>query len=500
MESEPITPSLPTVSWEMIEKSLAHPNVLIRQKAIELAGRFNDARAVAALQTLVRDEHPVIRSSAAQALVHAARQRNFETESALAQLITSAADDELRVFLISNVSAGGGDILLRAVIAALVDPAANIRHAAEVALKKQGGSWLITEAAAEMLPTIEGARSAFNAEVSAAATRWATQLQRAQLRRTMLNSGLATALTLTRALQSANPLMREAAAEALWQSNDPRALPALRDTLRDAEESVRRTAALALGTVGWQPTTLDELISWEVVIGRWDSAVAHGEAALDALLFAAQHSSPGSQAKAIECVAELRSLRAMLQLVPMLRSEHAVVRRATAKALKSLEWMPVNAGQAIALAIELEDWPEVSSFGADAIPALTQALKASHNQPERHAMIHSSLLAITDPCAADELVPLCRDGEVAATAVAALINAFGRNPSDVSDEALSGILGLKNVAHFKFEIDPVDGTPVRSGIELIDLTVLRRYAEAELARREKSPAVVAVATTEAEAA
>src|SRR5688572_30345574 len=112
---------LPAMSWEMLEKSLAHPNALIREKAIEMAGRFDDARALVALQTAVRDPDARIRTAAAQALVHAASRRHPEVDSALAQTITSASDDELRSFLISNALASGSEILLRAVIACLVD-------------------------------------------------------------------------------------------------------------------------------------------------------------------------------------------------------------------------------------------------------------------------------------------------------------------------------------------------------------------------------------------
>ncbi len=494
------TQSAPAISWEMLEKSLAHPNMVIRQKAVELAGRFKDARAVAALQLLVRDENPSIRSAAAQALVQSARQQDAQTESALAQLITSAADDELRVFMIRNVASSGGDILLRAVIASLVDPAANIRQAAEIALKEQGGSWMITEAATEMLPTIEGARSAFNAEVSAAAAKWSGQLQRAQLRRTMLSSGLATTLTLTGALQSANALMRAAAAEALQQTNDPRALPALRDALHDREEKVRRIAAMALGVLQWQPATEEELVSWLVAIGRWDSAFAQGDTAVDAVLFAATHSGAKTQAKAIQCLAKLNSLRAMLPLVPLLNSPHVIVRRAAAHALKTLEWVPVNDEQAIWQAIELEDWTTAISFGAKAVPALMAALKAAHDQAGPRAMILSSMIAIPDPKAADELISFCGDGGTAAAAVAALESLLDRRGADIADETLRSIMALKNVVQFQFCIEPGYDRPVRSGMELINIAALRERAVVELDRREAAHTPEMAATTGQEAA
>jgi HEAT repeat protein len=334
-----------------------------------------------------------------------------------------------------------------------------------------------------MLPTIEGARRAFNAEGSVAATKWATQLQRAQLRRTMLNSGLATALTLNRALQSSNILMRTAAAEALWQTGDVRAVPALREALRDSDEGVRHLAALALGTLRWCPATLEELIAWEVAMRRWPSVVSHGEPALDALLFAATHSTPSTQAEAIESVAQLNCLRAMLQLVPLLESPHAMVSKATARALKTLDWVPVSPAQAIRQAIELEEWLSVASFGAAAVAPLVIALKASQAETERRAAILKALHSLQDPEVIGQLLPLCRDGEVASVAVSALQQALRRSAGDATQEDLQAIVALKNVVHFRFTYDAEDGRAVRSGIELVDLTGLRQLAEEELGRR-----------------
>jgi HEAT repeat protein len=390
--------------------------------------------------------------------------------------------------------------LLRAVIASLVDPAARIRQAAENALQQRGGAWMISAVAAEMLPTIEGARSAFNSEVSVAATKWATHLQRAQLRRTMLNSGLATALTLSRALQSSSVLMRTAAAEALWQTGDVRAVPALREALRDPDEGVRRMAAIALGTLHWRPATLEELIAWEVAMCRWPSVVSHGEPALDALLFAATHSTPPTQADAIESVAQLNCLRAMLQLVPQLESPHAIVSKATARALKALDWVPVNHTQAIRQAIELEDWSSVASFGAAAVAPLAIALKASHGEIERRAAILKALHSLQDPKAIGELILLCRDGEVASISVSALQQALRQCARNATLEDLQAILALKNVVHFRFTYDAEDGRNVRSGIELVDLTGLRQLAEEEFSRRTKESISVTVTALEEEGA
>jgi HEAT repeat protein len=479
----------PTVSWEMLEKSLAHSNTLIREKAIETAGRFDDPRALMALQVAVRDSDPRIRAAAAQAFVVAASRRSIAIDSALSQLITSASDDELRSFLIQNALTSGSEILLRAVIACLVDSAPAIRDAAEKVLNERGGSWQVSQAAADTVPVIEGARTAFNAQVGAAAARWCEQLQRAQMRRTMLDSGLATVLTLTGALRSASPLMRAAAAEGLRRAGDARALPALVETLNDTYEDVRRTAAVALGDLKWQPLTEGELARWCVAMSRWDAAVECGSVSLEPLLHAAEHSSAPTRAQALEAVAQLRNVRSIPSVVVFLQSPDAEVRRAAANALKVLEWVPANNEQAIGHAIELEDWSAAIAFGAEAVRPLMAALKDCHDQSERNAAITSAMKQFVDPGTAQELLPFCRDGEVSAAAVSALHSLIERRASELSVDALKGLADLKNVMQFKFAVDPQFARPVRSGMEFVSTDALRAAARAELAQRQNSDSI-----------
>src|SRR5436190_1891912 len=393
----------PAVSWEMLEKSLAHSHTLIREKAIETAGRFDDSRALMALQVAVRDSDPRIRAAAAQAFVVAASRRSIAIDSALSQLITSASDDELRSFLIQNALTSGSEILLRAVIACLVDSAPAIRDAAEKVLNERGGSWQVSQAAADTVPVIEGARTAFNAQVSAAAVRWCEQLQRAQ---------------------------------------------------------IRRTAAVALGDLKWQPLTEEELVRWYVAMSRWDAAVECGSVSLEPLLHAAEHSSAPTRARALEAVAQLRNVRSIPSVVAFLQSSAAEVRRAAANALKVLEWVPANNEQAIGHALELEDWSAAIAFGAEAVRPLMAALKDCQDQSQRSAAIISAMKQFVDPRTAQELLPFCRDGEVSAAAVSALHSLLERRASELSVDALKSLADLKNVMQFKFAVDPQFARPV----------------------------------------
>jgi HEAT repeat protein len=458
----------------MLEKSLAHPNALIREKAIESAGRFGDARTIASLQTAVRDENSRIRAAAAQAFVNAMARRDDSIGKALAEIISSGSDNELRRFLISESSPSE--------IERVVDGSPALRKAADAVLNQRNG-WLTTQAAADALPTIESCVRSSDPQIALAAQVWTEKLRRAQVRRTMLESGVASMLTLTAALRCSNTVMRRAAAAALGQSTDGRAIPALVDALRDKDETVRRTAAVALGNLNWGATKEQELASQLIALGRWPEMVAIGANAVDALLHAAAHSRPATQVAAIEALAETRSVRAMMPLQEMLNSPTADIRRAAARALKILEWVPTTDAQAIVHAIELEDWNSAASYGASATAALLAELKKSVGDNSRTEAISSALNLLRDATAAQALLKASHDGEVAGAAAKALEQLLDECGADFSTESLEEILSLNNLVQFKFEVNAQYGQPMRTGIDLVDLNSLQEKAAIELARR-----------------
>jgi HEAT repeat protein len=477
----------PTMSWEMLEKSLVHPNAVIREKAIETAGRFGDARTLVALQEAVRDENARIRAAAAQAFVNAIARRHPEIDAAVARLISTQGDDELRRFLISNSASSDSHPLLRAVIECLVDVSPGVRYAADAALKEQGGTWMFTTAASEAVGVIEAAGQSSNVEVSAVARAWSERLRRAQVRRTMLETGVAAILTLNASLRSDSPVMRAAAAWALSQSSDGRAVPALVDALRDPSEAVRRSAALSLAQLGWSAPTEVERADQIVALGRWSEAVQAGPSAVDSLLRAATQSSPKTQSCAVAALAESKSVRALLPLQELLKSPHATVRRAAALGLKELEWVPATDAQAVAHAIELEDWSGAAELGTPAVAPLMAVLKSSLGQAERTAKITGALEMITDAGAAPSLSTFCRDGEVSSAAVRALEALLKKSAADVEEKVLQDITALSNVVKFQFTIDPQYQRPSRTGMEFVNVDALRACATAELARRKSAP-------------
>jgi HEAT repeat protein len=99
--------------------------------------------------------------------------------------------------------------------------------------------------------------------------------------------------------------VRGAAAEALGQISDARAVEALSAALKDSELHVRMRAA-ALEKTGWQPTDGNQRAWHAVALRAWGLAVREGTAAVDSLLAALKDSNENvrkSAAMALERLA-----------------------------------------------------------------------------------------------------------------------------------------------------------------------------------------------------
>lgn len=492
MEAEARNPAqpLPMISWEMLEKSFAHPNALIREKAIETSSSLPDPRVLPALQAAFRDPDSRIQSAAARAFGGIAERNSAEMVGALGQVLRTSPDSELRLFLIAKGAQAMDGPLLEAVISSLVDATPVIREAAERALGERASPWMLTKSAGKAMPAIEAALHAPEAEVRAMASRWTEQLRQIQVRRTMLDTGVASMLTLTNALRSPSALLRAAAAWALQQRGDNRAVPALIEALGDTDESVRLAAGLALAELRWSASTEGEHAAHLAALGRWEAAAGLGPCAVDVLILAANNSTPATQVSAIQALGETRSVRALLPLQRLLESAERPVRKAAAVALKTLEWVPASPAQALRQSLELENWNAVAALGAEGVAPLMNELKFSHDNQERRTAITAALVSLPN-AAAPALATCCRDGEVAAAAVQALASVLERAGDAVPEALLREIAAWQSVVQFRFTMDSHYQKPVRSGMEFVDLSGLKHLAGQELARRS------AIATREA---
>lgn len=475
----------------MLEKSLAHPQALLREKAIETALRQADTRIIPALQRATHDENSRVRAAAGQGFLTLAATRNPAMDAALAEIISSSPDHELRILLLPVAAAAHCDSLLQAVIKCLVDDSASMRELALSSLQTHAPHWMVSVAATQAEPGIKAALHSTSAAVAESATKVSETLQRTKVRRTMLVSGVATMLTLNTALRGDSALLREAAAWALQQSGDVRAVPALVDALQDADESVRGLAAVGLTQFGWSAATEAEHAAHVVALGRWEAAAKLGSAAVDALILAARKSRPSTQAQAIQCLAATKSIRALQPLQELLSTSNRAVRQAAAHALQSLEWVPSNPAQAVAHAIELEQWQTAATWGHASVAPLVAALRTTHGEPARLAAITEALCSIRDVAAARALTVSSRDGEVAAAALQALSKLVEHQAKLMTTDDLTQITALQNIVQFQFTVEPSDPRPVRSGLAFINTDHLRARAAAELARRSSAPAEAA---------
>jgi HEAT repeat protein len=516
MEADQPKPAetLPVNTREMVEKSLSHPNVIVRAKAVEAAGRLNTPAVLPLLQPLLADTDARVKAAVIEAIArnvatdsHAAieavcaaatapervafvqalgRRADSVTEGILARLLTSDTAPPVRAAAVRVLRTAARPETIRAVIEAAVDFEEVVRSAVDLVLQENAARWFHSPAACDALPKLDAARAYPNAEVQRAAARWCERIRTAQVRRTMLESGIAPVMALTTALRSEHNVLRHAAAAACVQLGDKRAVPALVDSLRDADADVRRSVAVALSALKWEAESEEHYAAYLLALGRWKQAAAHGAAAVDALSHAARINDPAQQILAAEALGATQSTRAMKPLAEMLESPYPQVRAAAARTLKSLEWVPPTEGHAVAQAMALEDWAGAGAHGAIAVPRLLATLKSSRGNPDQANAITDVLLGLQDANAAEHLVAACRDGEVAGTAVSALEQLLLRCAPRVAPQALAMLSGLNDVMQFKFVFDPAYGTHVRAGFDLVNLSRLRSLAADELARRTKA--------------
>lgn len=149
---------------------------------------------------------------------------------------------------------------------------------------------------------------------------------------------------LERLRQDADAFNRQAAARALGDIRDPRALEGLLEAMDDSDPIVRGAAALAMVSFRKDPRVFEKLIA----ALKDDDFTVRGEAALalgrleddrvfDPLINALRNGRPELREKAATALGEMGDLRAIDELrVSMMRDEKAEVRMSAQKALAAM--------------------------------------------------------------------------------------------------------------------------------------------------------------------
>jgi HEAT repeat protein/beta-lactamase regulating signal transducer with metallopeptidase domain len=272
-------------------------------------------------------------------------------------------------------------------------------------------------------------------------------------------------------LKDESAAVRLASVEALAQLQDPRAIDALADVMRnDSDARVREAAASALGSIDSPravPALIAALGAERVAAVRAKIAWALGEIddprAVDALSAAVRDQNTEVRQQAVWALGEIESAEAVPALIPVLRDADAEIRKQAAEALGEIggteaisalgaatkdsdasvreqavwalgQTESIKALPAIVAALG-DDVVEVRRKAVEAIgdiddlhtapPGLIAALKDSDNEV-RHNAAHA-LGNIEDKAAVPGLIPLTRDEDpdVKQAAVEALSNIGG---------------------------------------------------------------------------
>ena len=208
---------------------------------------------------------------------------------------------------------------------------------------------------------------------------------------------------LIRALHSPHPTVRRQAAKCLGTCNDTRVLPPLRDALRDADGTVRTTAAEALTARGWHPETDDEAAALCFARRNWKT-LAGMDAATEILIHALIHDADHHIRREAQKLLENRQGPKVLDaLIRSLDDEDNLIR-----------WHAPTA---------------LSRQGTAAIPALVMALSHPENFIRRDAV--TALGEIGD----ETVAPACRtllkddDRKVRIEAMKTVEKLGGRTPT-----------------------------------------------------------------------
>jgi HEAT repeat protein len=260
--------------------------------------------------------------------------------------------------------------------------------------------------------------------------------------------------------------IRKAAARALGQIKDTRAVEPLIGALKDEDRDVQEAAVDVLGQIG-DTRAVEPLIAalkdgnWEVVLLAAARALGKiGDArAVEPLVVALKDSGSDSRRAAAAAVAlgQIRDARAVEPLVAALKDEYRHMRWAVAQALGQIG-------------------------DARAVEPLVAALKDGIVRSMREAAA-MALAEIEAGRAVTPLVMLTQDKHLASEIIHLLHRILERAAADIAPEDLRTVIQLNNVV-LQYKADECgNGADGRYGEFGVDCSQVRQLARQELIRR-----------------
>lgn len=473
----------PRIIKPMIDM-LKDENPHVRAVAVQALSRLGDEQAIEPLAKMARDNSWEVRSVLLDAF------ENFNTPRCIDALIIFLKDEaqDLRLGAIELLGKSGDARAITALVTALLDEDSAVRSAAETNLKILDANWEKTEyakgATSSLLPALKHKNDAIR-ETAADTLRLIgqTRAMNSYLAAEMGTKSNSAIPVLANALKGSNRDLRQAAAEALGRIGDQAAIEPLVEALTDQDQWVREAALYALNLLNWKPANDLEVVLKAVILQRWDNAVVFDSLAVEPLVMMLNCEDPQAVKSAIGALAQIGDQRVTDPFRTMLRHPAKVVRTAAAQGLRMLGWLPSDAKESVLQAIELEDWSTVSQHGASAVEPLVTAIKENYQNRELCDAAAGALANISDGRAVKSLLGYSRDGQLAEAIIMALTNLIEQNPGDVEPDDLRALGNLSNIFQFRYTFDPRYGTHVRSGLQEVDSSKLKKLALQELARR-----------------
>jgi len=209
------------------------------------------------------------------------------------------------------------------------------------------------------------------------------------------------------ALQDKDATVRDEAAGVLGQYKDPQVINKIILSLSDQNHYVRAGAAKAMGTL-LHPRAMQQLI------------VLLDDPYTDVRLAASEtlekyHWRPGTDAEAAKnCVAKQSwsdcakyKDEAIAPLIIALNGEDSDVRREASLVLTQVGWSPKDDIAKGSFCVAKKDWEECKALGSAAVPALIQELNSENWKDRIHAV--DTLAYIKDPQSIEPLIALVDD-------------------------------------------------------------------------------------------
>ncbi|MBA4149963.1 MAG: HEAT repeat domain-containing protein [Verrucomicrobia bacterium] len=503
------------VAVEPLLLIMAEGDIGLRMAALETLAYIGGTKVLQPLCEVISDSNPHMRAVAVQALCTLAAPQAIEPLAKLSRdpswEVRSVALDALEAINLPACVAPvsrflkdeTADLRMRAaellgrlgertaitpLIAAALDVNSAVRDTALVSLNKLDSAWEKSDYAKQATRDLLDALKHEESDVQKAAA----DLLRTIGQTPAMNSFLTAEVgaipqgpmaVLAHGLKSTNRDLRQASAEALGQLGDQAAIPMMVKMLRDEDQFVREAAMYALNLLNWKPANDTDLVLRAVVLQQWETAVLFDALAVEPLVMVLESENVDVCRAAVESLGKIGHKRAEEPLSVMLGHYHKSVRTAAAHALRLMGWQPNDARDFALLAIELGDWETVKMQGEIAVAPLITQIKEHYHTPEFANDAMAALAEISDPRAVSTLLSYTRDGQIAETVMQALENIMDQAAGGIEVADLKTLAALNNLVQFRYAFDPKYGAYVRSGLQEVDSSKLKKLAGQELARR-----------------